>query len=335
MTNRITIGLTGDVMLGRTLDSVIASRGYNYPWGDVLPLMQQTDLNIVNLETTLTHSKVKIPKAFNFKCTPDKVQSLLNAHVAATNLANNHILDFSTAGLSETIETLDKVKIKHVGAGENRAAASKPVVIVKNELRVGLLGLTDNESTWEATVHPGTNYIDLTDDEQKENVIRTIENLKLKTDFLIVSIHWGPNMQERPRPFVVDFAHAMIEHGANVVHGHSAHILQGIECYRSNLILYDTGDFVDDYAVDPELRNDLAAFFLLTVDGMHVTHLKCIPTRIFHYQVNQARDEDCRWVTSRLQKLSAEFDTPVDDDGMICLEKIADKTIHHNPQRYV
>jgi poly-gamma-glutamate synthesis protein (capsule biosynthesis protein) len=334
MMDKITIGLTGDLMLGRTLDSVIDSRGYDYPWGDVLPLMHQTDLNITNLETTLTNSKFKIPKAFNFKCSPDKVQSLLNAHIGVTNLANNHILDFSTAGLLETIVTLDRADIKHVGAGQDYPSATKPLVIVKNQLRIGLLGLTDNEPAWQAAKTPGTNYVDLADETEKENVLRNIESLKAETDIVIVTVHWGPNMQARPSPVVVDFAHAMIEHGANVVHGHSAHILQGIECYQGNLILYDTGDFVDDYAVDPTLRNDLAAFFVLTVNGTQPIQLQCIPTRIFCYQVNRARDEDYRWVINRLQKLSAEFDTSVDTDGMIYLAP-TDKNIHANPHHYV
>jgi poly-gamma-glutamate capsule biosynthesis protein CapA/YwtB (metallophosphatase superfamily) len=334
MMNTITIGLTGDVMLGRTLDSVIASQGYDYPWGDVLPIMQQTDLNIINLETTLTNSKLKIPKAFNFKCSPDKVASLLRAHIGVTNLANNHILDFSTHGLSETIVTLDEANIKHVGAEKDHPSATKPVVIEKNQVRIGLLGLTDNEPTWQATQTPGTNYVDLADEKEKENVLRSIDSLTSQADIVIVTVHWGPNMQEKPWPVVVDFAHTMIEHGANVVHGHSAHILQGIECYRGNLILYDTGDFVDDYAVDPALRNDLAAFFVLTVHGPELIHLKCIPTRIFAYQVNQARAEDYRWVINRLQKLSAEFDTSVDMDGMVYLAK-TDKHIHANPHHYV
>lgn len=57
----ITIGFTGDVMIGRLVNEIIAQKGYAYPWGNLLPLLKQTDLTIINLETTLTTSTQKVP----------------------------------------------------------------------------------------------------------------------------------------------------------------------------------------------------------------------------------------------------------------------------------
>ncbi len=320
MNKTITIGLTGDVMLGRTLDSVISKRGYDYPWGNMLSLMQQADINIVNLETTLTYSQQKVPKTFNFKSTPDKVESLLMANITVANLANNHILDYSTAGLTETIQTLDEANIKHVGAGKNYDDATKSIIIEKNNLRIGVLGVTDNEPGWKAEHGPGINYVDLTIKDEKEKILYEIKQIRGQSDIVIVSIHWGPNMQDKPYPHFIKFAHDMIDYGAHVIHGHSAHILQGIECYHDNLILYDTGDFVDDYAVDPDLRNDLSAYFVLHVDNRGVHKLRCIPSRIFQYQVNRARDDDYQWVISRLKNLSSDFGTTM-DDGMVTMHR--------------
>jgi poly-gamma-glutamate synthesis protein (capsule biosynthesis protein) len=60
-----------------------------------------------------------------------------------------------------------------------------------------------------------------------------------------------------------DDARALLDSGADLVFGHGTHTIQGVEIYNGKPILYDTGDFVDDYAVDPELRNDLSGLFLL------------------------------------------------------------------------
>lgn len=313
MNDTLTIGLTGDVMLGRTLDSIISQRGYNYPWGNALPLMRKTDLNIVNLETTLTYSQKAEIKVFNFKTSPDKSQSLVNANIGIANLANNHILDFSTEGLLETIETLDKAGIKHVGAGVNSVAASSPVVITKNGIRLGVLGFTDNDQEWKADTRPGINYIDLEDNVERKKILDAIEILRREVDIVFVSIHWGPNMREKPPNSFICLAHAMIDSGANVIHGHSAHILQGIECYNNNLIFYDTGDFVDDYAIDPDLRNDLSAFFCVTINKLGIRHLKIIPVRIYRYQVNQAIGTDYSWVINRIKFLSSAFNTHIDE----------------------
>lgn len=311
----LTIGIVGDVMLGRTLNNVISKKGYDYPWGNVLSLMKETDLNLINLETCLTNSEQKVYKTFNFKASPEKVFALLNAQITIANLANNHILDFDKEGLLETIATLDKAGIKHVGAGKNLEKATAPVVIHQKGIRLGFLGLTDNEPEWKANGGPGTNHVDLNVQKEKDNVLHAIEKLRKEVDLIVVSIHWGPNMKEKPSSTFVNFAHAMIDSGANVIHGHSAHILQGIECYKKNLILYDTGDFVDDYVVDPELRNDLSAFFVVKISQSGLLHLQMTPVRMAQYQVNLAENEDKKWVILRMQNLSADFGTVIDKRG--------------------
>lgn len=321
MRELLTIGFAGDVMLGRTLDHIIDQRGYTYPWGDVLPLMQQTHMNIINLETALTHSNEKVFKTFNFKARPDIIETLIKAKVTVVNLANNHVLDFEQAGLIETIETLDNAGIKHVGAGINLADAEAHLIIMQKGIRLGLIGLTDNESSWKAGTNPGTNYIDIDNEKDVNRVLLSIGNLKKQTDIVIVSIHWGPNMVVRPPAEFIQFAHAMIDHGASVIHGHSSHIMQGIECYKGCLIMYDTGDFVDDYVVDPELRNDLSAYYVVRVDKTGPVNLRLTPVHILDYQVNQARGDDYDWVIERIRELSADFNTSIDDKGNISIGK--------------
>lgn len=319
MTDLLTIGLMGDVMLGRTLNDVISQHGYNYPWGNIIHELKHTDLNVINLETTLTNSEKMVYKTFNFKSTPDKVHSLTHSNVTVANLANNHILDFSQEGLLETIKTLDLAGIKHTGAGKNWDEAITPAIVFRNNISVGVLGLTDNEPGWRAGHGPGTSYVDLRDSTDRLLVLQCIERLQKAADIIVVSIHWGPNMQEKPAPLFINFAHEMVEQGAHIIHGHSAHILQGIECYHSGLILYDTGDFVDDYAVDPDLRNDLSALFIATAGKSGVVNLQLIPVRIFQYQVNRARQQDYAWVINRLNQLSSPFGTHIDGQGKIAI----------------
>ncbi|HEX5169701.1 MAG TPA: CapA family protein [Cyclobacteriaceae bacterium] len=313
MKGLLTIGLTGDVMIGRTLDGIIEERGYDFPWGNVLSLMNGTDLNLINLETTLTYSVNEVHKTFNFKAAPDKVKSLLNANISIVNLANNHILDYGEEGLLETITTLASAGIKFIGAGNNISEALAPVIVDRDSIKLGVLGLTDNEPGWKATSRPGTNYLDISDKRERAVILNSIEELRKKCDVLIVSIHWGPNMQKEPPSGFITFAHDMINCGASVIHGHSAHIFQGIECFNNGIVLYDTGDFVDDYAVDPELRNDLSAFFILRVSTSGIVDLEFIPIAISGYQVNQAVGADRAWVIQHMMKLSSVFGTKVDE----------------------
>lgn len=318
--DKLVIGLTGDVMIGREVDTVISQEGYRYVWGNVLPLLHSTDLNIVNLETTLTNSNKIVEKTFNFKATPDKIKCLTDASVTVANLANNHILDFSEQGLIETIQTLKNAGIKYVGAGINDKEASKPVILTRNNIITGILGFTDNEPTWKAgTSRSGINYINVSSEDDRKRVLLSIEQLKKDADIVVVSIHWGPNMQEFPEKYFIDFAHQMIEQGADIIHGHSAHNFQGIEVYHHKLILYDTGDFVDDYMVDPVLKNDHSFFFRVDADEKGLTKLELFPVLISRYQVNLAIGKEYKWCIQRMQYLSEKFGTKVSERGEVLL----------------
>ena len=311
------IGFAGDTMLGRLVNEKIDQTDYAYPWGNMLPLLEQNDLNIINLETTLTHSQEKIPKVFNFKATPDKVKSLLLGNIHVCNLANNHILDFGPIGLLETIETLNKADIKHMGAGATIQQAKQPVIITKDDITLGIIGFSDNHPEWQATEdRAGVNYVHVTDSATAQKQIKA---LKDKVDLVVMSIHWGPNMRERPPASFITFAHAMIDAGVDIFHGHSAHIFQGIEVYKNKLIMYDTGDFVDDYMVDPTLRNDHSFLFQVTIDTDGIQKIQLIPTLISNMQVNHATGHDLAWSIKRMQELSAAFGTKISDDGVVTL----------------
>jgi poly-gamma-glutamate synthesis protein (capsule biosynthesis protein) len=160
---------------------------------------------------------------------------------------------------------------------------------------------------------PGLNFTRVSTDTGTLAVVA--ESLKAAhqaADFVVFSIHWGPNIRERPPEGFKQFAHAVVDAGADLYWGHSAHIVQGIEVYRGKPILYDTGDFVDDYAVDPLLRNDLSALFRVMVAGSSVARLDLLPVKIGTMQVSHATGPDREWIADRVRQLSAELGTRVE-----------------------
>lgn len=312
---RLRIGFAGDVMIGRLVDELLKDVPSAYIWGNMLPIMKSVDLNVVNLECAVCTSDDKVDKTFNFKTAPKNVRSLIDANIEAVNLANNHVLDFSRQGLLETLDNLDQAGIKHVGAGRNISEASAPVILTKNNIRIGILGMTDNEPGWAAdSKRPGTRYISIGD---TRPIVGDIQRLRSQVDLLILTVHWGPNMQERPSGDQVAFAHQLIDHGVDIIHGHSAHIFQGIEIYRGKLIIYDAGDFIDDYAVDPYLRNDRSFYFVVEASSRGCRNVGMIPVIISDRQVNPAANPDAAKAMKRMQQLSAEFRTPLSMQGGI------------------
>lgn len=318
----LSIGFTGDVMIGRLVEEVLTESDPSYIWGDTLPVLNSTDINIINLEAALTNSDRAIYKTFNFRAKPERVEVLKLASVDVVNLANNHTLDYSEEGLIETLKVLKNAKIPYVGAGENLDEARMPVIIERKGVKVGILGFTDNEPSWIATKHsPGTNYIDI-NMRGLEVVKDAVEKLRKDVDIVILSIHWGPNMRERPTQRFQEFARGVIDSGVDIFHGHSAHIFQGIEIYKKKVIFYDTGDFVDDYYVDPVLRNDHSFFNIAEVSKDGIAAVRLIPTHIGNCQVNLARGIEKEETMKRMQMLSKELGTLLNESSEGILTKV-------------
>ncbi len=313
----IHIGFVGDVMIGRMVNELLRAQPNHNLWGTMLPIMQQQNLVVCNLETALTTNNQPVPKVFNFKSDPAHVAVLKQANISIVNIANNHVLDYGLTGFEETLKTLKQANIASVGAGMNDVEARKPYLFTINGTRFAIFGATDNEPTWIAGPHkPGTDYIAVGD----AQLLAAIKMHKPLVDILIVTLHWGPNMREYPSQNFIDYAHAMIDAGADLIAGHSAHVVQGIEQYKNKLILYDMGDFIDDYAIDDKLRNDLTALFSIMVENKKITQLSIIPARITDMTVNRAEGGEAQQIMNLIMKRSQGFGTKFRENaGMLQL----------------
>ncbi len=315
--NPITMALTGDVMLGRMMNQMLLERGPRYPWGNSLSILREADLTLMNLECVVAlggHPWDRWPKMFRFRANPIALESLLVAGADFVSLANNHVLDYQEEALLEMLERLDAAGIAHTGAGRNRGEAERPALLQLGGLRIAVLAFTDNEPDWAATDdHPGTNYLPVTTARRVlDRVRQAIADARGRgAGLVLVSNHWGPNMRERPADRFRRFAHTVLEAGADLYWGHSSHLFQGVEIYQGKPIFYDAGDFVDDYAVDPVLRNDRSALIRCTVGPSGVERIQLLPVLIEDYQVNLATGAEFEAIATRLQTLSAELGTSI------------------------
>jgi poly-gamma-glutamate synthesis protein (capsule biosynthesis protein) len=314
-----TIAFIGDVMLGRGVDELIGPNDPESFWGDVLPVLQSADAVVANLEcaiTARTERWEKTPKVFHFRARPEAVAVLQAANVGCVSLANNHTLDFQETGLLDTLAHLEAARIRCTGAGPDPDAAAAIAVIDAGDLRLGVAAFTDNEPPFAAGPgRPGTNYLDIAGAlDAQDRVGEAMAAVRdAGADLAVLSLHWGPNMVASPPLHYRDLARAAIEAGADLIYGHSAHIFQAVEIHRQRPILYDTGDFLDDYAVDATLRNDWSFLFLLDVEGTRMQRLRLRPVRLTYAQVNFAAGDELEAIRRRMRTLAGEFETPMKD----------------------
>ena len=328
----ITLALMGDVMLGRRVaEALNYHMGPEEPWGGVMDLLDTADLRIINLECAITDNEqpwTRTVKVFHFRTPPSAIETLRTARIDACSLANNHTLDFEEQGLLDTLEHLDAAGIRHAGAGRNQEEAVHPAILIvpaDHTHRVALLAFTDNEPSFAAGPdRPGTNYLPVS---LRPEVLRRVERAvsavrEVGVDTVLFSNHWGPNMVQRPKVSFRRFARAVIDLGVDIYYGHSAHVFQGVEIYHGKPILYDTGDFIDDYAVNRELRNDWSFFFRVSVGEGRFERLDLIPVKLSYARVDLATGGEREIILDRMERLSAEMGTVfARREGALVLER--------------
>lgn len=315
-------------MLGRLVNDRQQSRPAPAVWGNFRETLSQLDGLFINLECCLSSRGDKWTRThrpFHFRATPDwAIPALEAAGVDWACLANNHILDFGEIALQDTLRELDSAEIAHAGAGTTAAEAWAPSHIQIDGLDIALVAFTDNTPEYAAAVEsPGTARVEIDPaDQAVRDTVRQYLNIAKQSqpDLLVVSGHWGPNMVTSPEASFETFAHWLIDQGVDVIHGHSAHVFQGIEVHDGSLVFYDTGDFVDDYAVDDDLRNDRSFLFELEVtESGAFEELRLRPTEIYDCAVHHAGDRAAAWTRTRMRERSAEYGTSFarNGDGLV------------------
>jgi len=349
--NELQFTLVGDTMLGRLVDQFfpnhiltapedslhasywkqrhpdIAARyqslGHKFVWGNTLDFFHNSDVNIINLETSITTNTEKDPKEFNYQMHPDNVKALLEARVHYCSLANNHTLDFKVKGMFDTMEHLNKAKIAWAGVGKNRDEAYRPALLRIKDTNIACYSFSDHYQRWAAgPTKPGINYLDpegCTDadvQKLKDDIAALRADFERKgeeLDIVVLSYHWGSNYCWRPPKEFQRLAHRVIDEcGVTLIHGHSAHHIQGVELYNGVPIIYGCGDFVDDYAVDNAYRNNLGFVYRLRWNKVSKqwTEWRLHPTKIAFFSVStEMWPSERQWLVDKVTMLSLELGT--------------------------
>jgi poly-gamma-glutamate capsule biosynthesis protein CapA/YwtB (metallophosphatase superfamily) len=314
------VGFVGDVMFGRGVNERWSDGSPAGVWGSTAARLRALDGLLLNLECCVSERGERRPGlTYYFRADPGWAIPALDAVDATVSLANNHVLDYGTVAFEDTLDHLASADIASAGAGRDLAAAIDPATVDANGVEIACLGLTGRSPSYGAgPADPGTAFVtmDSGDPRTRALVDRAVQRAEsTDPDLLVASLHWGPNWEVRPSGRQQAFARWLVERGVDVVHGHSAHVVQGIEVYRGRPIVYDAGDFVDDYAVKPDLHNDRSFLFELEITDGRLDALRLVPIEIRRESAHRARPEAARWLRDRMRTLSEPFGTTFDRDG--------------------
>jgi poly-gamma-glutamate capsule biosynthesis protein CapA/YwtB (metallophosphatase superfamily) len=234
--------------------------GWDLLFANVADVFRQADFGFVNLETPVAPSHSRGSKPFQFDAPINLLQALKSSGVKIVSIANNHVFDQGYTGFAETQDHLREQGILFTGAGSTAETAWKPVILEKNGIKVGWLGMTrwlnggrNPEKEGDPHVaffpYPGEPLGATGFDESA--VLEAIKAARIQCDLLVISIHWGVEYATAPNAKDIDVAHDMLEAGASAVIGHHPHVLQPIETYlthdeRNTVIVYSLGNFISN-----------------------------------------------------------------------------------------
>ncbi len=235
----------GDIMMGTNFPSknYLPSNNGKHLWSAVKDTLKQADVTFGNLEGVVLdeggeQKKCNNPKLCYLFRTPESyLTNLVDAGFDVMSLANNHAGDFGKTGRANTMNTLDSLGINYAGL------LSSPIATFKREgMKYGVVAFSPNKGT--LSIH---------NLEQAKQLVAKLDSI---SDIVIVSFHGGAegskheHVNRKTEMFygenrcnVYDFAHQMIDAGADVIFGHGPHVTRAIDLYKNRFIIYSLGNF--------------------------------------------------------------------------------------------
>jgi hypothetical protein len=234
--------------------------GWDTLFSGVADLFQSADFGFVNLETPVAPAHSRGSKPFMFDAPVALLEALKTSGVKIVSFANNHVMDQGWPGFTETREHLTAEGLQFAGTGDTAQTSWKPIIVEKNGIKVGFLGMTrwlngnrnpDKEDAPHVNFFPYPNESAGAPGLDEAAVIEAVKAARAQCDFLVLSVHWGIEYAPAPRPDDIELAHKLMEAGATVLVGHHPHVLQSVETYitpdsRNTVIFYSLGNFLSN-----------------------------------------------------------------------------------------
>jgi poly-gamma-glutamate capsule biosynthesis protein CapA/YwtB (metallophosphatase superfamily) len=259
----LTLLFVGDIMLSRNIGDIITRTRPEFPFEKISVVTRDADVTIGNLEGPISSRGTNQGSEYSFRADPKVTAGLKFAGFDILSLANNHIWDWGTNALIDTVQILEDNDILFVGAGRTELEANQPVFVEKNGVNVAFLSYTNlyPPSLWAKGSNPGVSAWD------PDDIVKTIQALERSSDITVVLLHWGEEYKTKASKDQNFLARSFVDAGADLVVGHHPHVVQEVERHGNAWIAYSLGNFVFDQNFD-DTRRGLMLRAVITSDGI-------------------------------------------------------------------
>ena len=326
MDNVKILNTNGDSTLSFVGDISLADNWYIMPKYDerggikgilserVLDIMTNSNLMVANSEFTVSNRGEKMSgKQYTFRAKPKRLKIYDEMGVDLVTLANNHVYDFGKTAFLDMLDSFDKYEIPHIGAGHNLNEAKEAYYFIINGYKYAFLNGTRAEKY---ILTPGA-----TDKSEgvfrcydPTNMIEEIKKVREQSDFVIVIVHFGKEGSHDLEKEQVSSAKSYIDAGADLIVGHHAHVLQGIEFYKNKPIVYNLGDFIFNGNVE-----DTAIFQMKVLDNKDLEYY-ILPAQQKNMYTDLLDGSEKERLINDLNKWS--INASIDSNGKITMKQV-------------
>jgi len=241
------------------------------------PVLRSADVAFCQLECNLTTRGHRMPQArHTHRGSPATARAMKAAGFDVVSFAGNHCMDWGVEGLEDTVSHLESAGLTVVGVGHDIEVARRARVVEANGVSIAFLACSSilpagywatveragcvpmrahtlyeqielDQPGTPARVHTWAHAGDL------ERLCSDIRTAAATADVVALSVHWGIHfVPGLLADYQREVAYAAIDAGADLILGHHAHILKGVEIYRGKPILYSFGNFAMDLRMTPQ-----------------------------------------------------------------------------------
>lgn len=329
VSQEISVAVVGDMMFGSDVSRIMDREGSLAPFSGTVEHLRDADITFGILEGGIgTRGEAVQDKEQTFRSKPSAARGLANAGFDVVSVANPHIMDYGKKGFLDTLEFLSWYGVKYVGGGMNLEEAKRPLILTVKGTKIAFLAYyrgSQFDQAFAKRDKPGPAFPIYGELE------RDVAAAKEQADFVIVSIHWGVQVEGKAGSAVTSrqklYVQKLIDSGADAVVGQWLHTLQGIQIYKGKPVVYSLGDFIyGTYA--KKLPIGFILKFVFSSDRllrMEIMPLSTSDTRTGAYFPVALRNQAAQDAIATLSKLSGEFGANIKTCGDI---GVIDLTMH-------
>lgn len=267
---------------------------------DLNEVLKDKDFSMVNLEVPFTDNLKGILKTGNnHRTSKESAVKVKNCCFDAVSLSNNHIRDYGTKGVADTLDACLKNNILTVGAGLNITDALQPLTVEIKGKRISVLNYSEIEFNAASVSRGGANPFDLI------KALEQIKEEKQQNDFVIFVYHGGIEYHYLPTPEIVRLFKFLIDSGVDCIINHHTHRYSGLLFYKKKPLFFGLGNFIAP-TKNKNTKQWLTGIMARIIIENENIHGEIIPVQMGKdfLSINLLTGEDRQEVLSHISELS-------------------------------